>query len=173
MIIAHHRSPRAVRGVRRTTAVLALALVSGALSACAERVTTAPDPWGANDVVLGVGNPAQSLVGTTWVLRALDGDSMARDTARLLRFEAGANGVLTLNTTVGCNRISGRAQAIGSRLRVDELVQTKMACADPLGSLEARYASLLTEAGYFGVRGDTLWVHNDRFTRRARYEARR
>jgi heat shock protein HslJ len=136
-------------------------------------VSSAPDPWGANDVVLGVGNPAQSLVGTTWVLRALDDESMTRDSARTLRFEPAENGALSLSTTVGCNRINGRAQAIGSRLRVDALMQTKTACADPLGALEARYASLLAEAGYFGVRGDTLWVHNDRFTRRARYEARR
>jgi heat shock protein HslJ len=164
-ILAHQK--------RRAVALLALVFSLGALSACAERVSTAPDPWGANDVVLGVGNPAQALVGTTWVLRALDDDSMSRDTARTLRFEAAENGALSLSTTVGCNRISGRAQALGSRLRVDALMQTKMACADPLGSLEARYAALLAEAGYFGVRGDTLWVHNDRFTRRARYEARR
>lgn len=165
--------PSGVPASSKRTALTVVALTACVLSACAERVSTAPDPWGAHDLILGVGRPARSLEGTTWVLRALDADTLPADAARTLRFDPGADGALALSTTVGCNRITGRAQAIGARLRLEALAQTKMACGGPLGALEARYTGLLAEAAYFGVRGDTLWVHDARFERRARYEAQR
>lgn len=160
---------------RRRIGLVALvpAVALALLTACAERVTTAPDPWAPNDLILGVGDPSAALAGTTWELRALDGDTLPASALRTLRFAPAETGVLTLTTSVGCNRIAGRAQAVGARLRVQELVQTEMACLDPLGRLEARYTALLWEAGYFGVRGDTLWIHDGQFTRRARFEAQR
>lgn len=165
--------PSAVPASSKRITLTVVALAAWVLSACAERVSTGPDAWGARDLILGVGRPAQTLVGTTWVLRTLDADTLPGDTARTLRLDPRDDGALTLSTTVGCNRITGRAQTIGARLRVDALVQTKMACGGPLGVLEGRYTGLLREAAYFGVRGDTLWVHDARFERRARYEALR
>ena len=161
------------RGPRAYGALLVASALSALLTACAERVATAPDAWAPNDVILGAGAPAATLVGTTWTLRTLDGDRFEPRSPHTLRFTPVSTGVLSFETSVGCNRIGGRAEAVGARLRVTGLVQTEMACLGPLGAREARYTALLADVAYYGVRGDTLWLHDAQFTRRARFEAQR
>lgn len=151
----------------------ALAVLTVALSGCLERSATGPEPWRPNDLVLGVGSVAAPLVGTTWSLRELDDLSLgaARDSVRPLRFGSAPRGQVALSTSLGCNAMGGTVDTVGTRLRVSGLVSTDMHCGDALAALETSYGTMLHEAAYFGVRGDTLWLYDGGLRLRARYRA--
>ncbi len=69
----------------------------------------------------------------------------------------------------GCNRASGNYQDRGSRLAIDALMSTRMACHDALNQFEIRYYKLLSANPVYRIDSDTLTVtaggESARFTR--------
>ena len=59
-------------------------------------------------------------------------------------------------TTVGCNRISGRAEISGSRLAFGPMAATRMACPPPLDAVERQYLSALQAVRAYRIQGRTL-----------------
>jgi heat shock protein HslJ len=154
------------------TRVLSLVVLGVSLSACLERSSTGPEQWRPKDIVLGVGNAAAPLVGTTWALRELTDLSLgaARDSVRPLRVTRTLAGTLMLSASLGCNAIGASVDTVGTRLRVHSVFSTRIYCGE-LASLEVGYSTVLQEVAYFGVRGDSLWLYDAGFRIRARYEA--
>jgi heat shock protein HslJ len=155
------------------TRLIPFVVVSLALSACLERSSTGPEQWRPNDIVLGIGNVAAPLVGTTWSLRELASVSLgaARDSLRPLRFTDTHAGPFALSASLGCNAMGGTVDTVGTRLRVNRLQATAIGCGDALSALESAYGNALRDAAYFGVRGDTLWLYDGGLRLRARYRA--
>jgi heat shock protein HslJ len=141
-----------------------------ALGACAERATTGPDSWRPSDLVLGVGASATPLVGTRWQLVRLESEAVSAPFDGWLRVTPLA-GALDVQLSVGCNRIHGAVDTVGTRLRAASLVSTRMSCGEVLDTQERRATAALSATGYFGVRGDTLWLYDAVFRERMRLHA--
>lgn len=68
----------------------------------------------------------------------------------------------------GCNRANGSAYHADGRLEVPALSATRRACAEPLGTFEARYFSLLRAKPVLRVEGDTLMLLDERHSAKFR-----
>jgi heat shock protein HslJ len=109
----------------------------------------------------------QDLVGTSWAMISLDGDSqvgeMLGGQAVTLSFtsstEAGGSG--------GCNSFGATyfANSSTGSIAFSELVSTLMACADGgIGEVETAYFAALTSADQYDVSGSTLTITGDGHT---------
>jgi heat shock protein HslJ len=59
-------------------------------------------------------------------------------------------------STVGCNRIAGRAAVSESQLSFGPMAATRMACPPPLDAFERQYLAALQEARAYRLEGSTL-----------------
>jgi len=59
-------------------------------------------------------------------------------------------------STVGCNRIAGRAAVSESQLSFGPMAATRMACPPPLDAIERQYLAALQEARAYRLEGSTL-----------------
>ena len=59
-------------------------------------------------------------------------------------------------STVGCNRIAGRAAVSESQLSFGPMAATRMACPPPLDAIERQYLAALQEARAYRLEGATL-----------------
>ena len=63
-----------------------------------------------------------------------------------------------LSAFSGCNGGSAPAWHVAGRLEVSALIATRRACAEPLGTFEARYFKLLQARPVHRIEGDTLML---------------
>ena len=59
-------------------------------------------------------------------------------------------------STVGCNRISGRANLSEGQLSFGPMAATRMACPPPLDAIERQYLAALQAVRAFRLEGSTL-----------------
>jgi heat shock protein HslJ len=104
--------------------------------------------------------PDAPLVGTHWELDTLvegTGDTSAVSSVfgspPLLLTEDG-----TLEGGTGCNRIGGRYQPAGDRLRIDALATTKVGCDEPLTRQEAHLLAVLGSDPLVVIEGSRLML---------------
>ena len=62
--------------------------------------------------------------------------------------------------SAGCNTFSAIANIQGDQLRFDQVQSTKVACEDPMATVEAAYLQALNLATTWTVTGDTLLITN-------------
>ncbi len=99
----------------------------------------------------GMGAAAEELTGTAWRVEAVNGAG-AIDTANT-EFLIQADG--RFNTTIGCNRMSGKAAIAGSKLTFGLIASTKMFC-EHLMDLEQKYEAALADTQSFRIEGGLL-----------------
>ncbi len=99
----------------------------------------------------GMVDAAEELTGSTWRVEAVKGAG-AIDTANT-EFLIQPDG--RFNTTVGCNRMSGKAAIAGSKLTFGLIASTKMFCED-LMDLEQKYEAALAATQSFRTEGGLL-----------------
>jgi heat shock protein HslJ len=91
------------------------------------------------------------LIGT-WRVEVVKGHAVSdKAKTELLLAEDGS-----VNTTVGCNRIAGKAKIDGDRITFGPMASTMMACLDPLAQLEASYVATLRATRSFQIEGPKL-----------------
>ncbi len=95
---------------------------------------------------------AADLFGQKWLVNSIRGVStFDKFRSELLISEDGK-----VSTTVGCNRMVGRATIDGDRLTVGQLASTRKACPPPLMELEGKYAAALGTTRSFRIKGRLL-----------------
>lgn len=103
----------------------------------------------------GCGGPAvapDSLAGTNWSIRAIDGGDVEGGDLYFLRFDADR-----LYGRAGCNQFSGPFTLSGDTLTPGPIVSTRMACPEPRMGHERAMMALLDGPVTFAYEdGDTL-----------------
>lgn len=92
-----------------------------------------------------IAEPDLNIVGPTWTVTSIiDGDAVssvpAGATATLV-----FNGDGSINVNAGCNRGRGSWALEGAGLAIKDVFLTKMACADPAGSLENAVLAVINQ----------------------------
>ena len=95
---------------------------------------------------------AADLLGEKWLVEFVRGVS----TFDKFRTELLVSVDGKVSTTVGCNRMVGKATIDGDRLTVGQLASTRKACLPPLMELEGRYAAALGATRSFRIEGRRL-----------------
>jgi heat shock protein HslJ len=95
---------------------------------------------------------AAGLFGGKWLVESVRGVR----TFDKFRTELSISKDGKLGTTVGCNRMVGKAKIDGDRLTVGRLASTRKACPPPLMELEGRYAAALGATRSFRIEGRLL-----------------
>ncbi len=121
--------------------VATLALVAGACSSSGASPSASGDAAGLAPI---------ELPGTSWKLVDLDGTDPA-NTGALLTLDFRADG--NAGGSAGCNTYSGTYTVDGSKITFGPLLSTKMACEQPLMTMETTYLAGLQAASSFGVDG--------------------
>jgi heat shock protein HslJ len=65
-------------------------------------------------------------------------------------------------TSVGCNRMIGKAEIHGKTIIFGPMAMTRMACPPPLDDIETKYAAALEAARTFRRDGGALTFANDK-----------
>ena len=60
----------------------------------------------------------------------------------------------------GCNRFFAIVAVTGETIRFSGIGSTRMACAEPLATQEAKYLTALESAERFAIEGDGLVIHS-------------
>lgn len=113
--------------------------------------------------------PSDPLAGSRWALQSYGPAGQPKPAAGQPTAEFAAG---KISGNAGCNSFSGSYAVSGADLKVGELMQTAMACADPaLMQQESDYVNALLVARSFALAGDTLTIGYDggelRFVRQA------
>jgi len=103
-------------------------------------------------VISSPAHAAAGLFGQKWLVESVRGVR----TFDKLRTELLISKDGNVSTTVGCNRMSGKAMIDGDRLTVGQLASTRKACRPPLMELEGRYAAALGTTRSFRIEGRLL-----------------
>jgi heat shock protein HslJ len=92
------------------------------------------------------------ISGEPWQVTSVEGATVPEPGNT--RFAVEADGTFT--TSVGCNAMRGKAEIQGERLAIGPMASTRMACPEPLASLETSYVRALQQAVSFRRDGETL-----------------
>lgn len=95
---------------------------------------------------------AAELAGKNWRITHVSG--VAVPDVSKTHFAISADGIL--NTTVGCNGMSGRVTVSGSAVSIGPLAATRKACDATLMDLETRYQNALAETKSVAVDASSL-----------------
>ncbi len=98
------------------------------------------------------GSALTQISGERWQVTSVEGAAVP-DPAKS-RFEMQDDG--TFVASVGCNAMRGKAEIQGSSLTIGPLAATRMACPEPLGSLETAFQRALQQAAAFHRDGEML-----------------
>lgn len=104
-------------------------------------------------LILGACGGEDPLAGREFVVVDSDGIELAPGSALRVTFADG-----TLRVTGGCNVLSGGYSLRDERLIVGELVQTEMACDEPLMRLDADVAALVASSPSIARVADVLTI---------------
>jgi len=106
-------------------------------------------------LLVGCGNRASGLLGTTWRLIEIDGQAPLAGAEVTLQFEPDA-----VSGSTGCNHYYGEYKAGSNELAFGMLGQTEMACLEPEGLMaqERAYLDALSRAEQFTVADDQLRI---------------
>lgn len=96
-------------------------------------------------------NPPAFLIGQKWILKQIDGAKVESNNA-FIEFD-GQNNRFSARV---CNRISGSFTLSGTNLKIGNSISTKMACAEPLNSMETTFLNALEKVTRVEQDGDTL-----------------
>ena len=103
-------------------------------------------------VISSTVHAAAGLFGQKWLVESVRGvRTFDKFRTELLISKDGS-----VSTTVGCNRMFGKATIDGDRLTVGQLASTRKACGPPLMELEGRYAAALGTTRSFRIEGRLL-----------------
>lgn len=92
------------------------------------------------------------ISGERWQVTSVEGTAVP-DPAKS-RFEMQDDG--TFVATVGCNAMRGKAEIQESSLTIGPMASTRMACPEPLDSLEAAFQRALQQSVTYRRDGETL-----------------
>ena len=108
------------------------------------------------DAEEGAAPGAGELWSTAWRLVEIDGAAAIADAEATLEFpeQGRAAGRAT------CNRFFGSVTVSGDAIRFGQMGSTRMACAEPLATQEAKYLKALESAERFAIEGDALVIHS-------------
>ena len=123
--------------MHRTLALLALPLVSIAVTAC----TSSGSGSSPSASVAAV-----ELAGTSWVVTSVNGEFVDATNPPTIAF--GADG--TVSGTTGCNQYKGPYEVTGNQITVGALSMTMMLCEGPGGESETLFAP--------AMQGATTWA---------------
>ena len=127
--------------------VVAVALLGGACGSSG--AGSSPNP-SASGETSGATLGAIELVGTSWTLVDIDGIVPA-NAGRGVTLEFRADG--RAGGTAGCNTYNGSYTVDGAGISFGPLISTKMACEQPLMTLETTYLAGLQAATTYGMDG--------------------
>lgn len=96
--------------------------------------------------------PENPLVGSDWMLVALDGSPVAADSKASLTFASQTS----VNGNGGCNNFVGGVTLAGDSLAFGNLASTRMACMGEAMTLETRYFEALSQVTSYQQEGDRL-----------------
>jgi heat shock protein HslJ/uncharacterized lipoprotein YbaY len=103
----------------------------------------------------GDGAAPVGLIGTSWRVEDLGGESVPADAEGTLNFpEAGK-----VAGRAFCNRFSGGVEVTGSSIRFGPLAVTKMGCGQSANERESRFLQALQKAERYALDGSTLLVY--------------
>ena len=117
---------------------------------------------------------ARGIWNTSWRLQDLGGAGMVEGAEATLDFPEEGRVV----GRGGCNRFFAIVAVTGETIRFSGIGSTRMACAEPLATQEAKYLKALESAERFAIEGDGLVIHSSglaeplRFTRASRLPTR-
>ena len=144
-------------GPRRALSLVFIAAVVATVAACSGGAATpAPSASAAASVSAG----ALELDGTSWLLTdyiSPDGAAFTVPAAvtPLLAFEGG-----NLTGNAGCNTFSSTYTVTGDVIEIGPIMSTKMACEEPMASVEAAYLAALESIDKVAILDDgklQLW----------------
>jgi heat shock protein HslJ len=143
------QGPRRLRGL----SVLGLGLVIGLLAAACSGAAATPSP-AASTAGDGTGLDGVWLL-TDYV--SVDGTNFTVPSAVTpnIRFDGDA-----ASGQAGCNTFNAVAIINGNELRFDTVQSTKMACEDPMATVEAAFLQALSLSTTYTVTGDQLVITN-------------
>ena len=95
-----------------------------------------------------------SLVGTHWLAEDIDGGGVIDNAQSTLEFTSDNR----VAGRAGCNRYGGSVKLDGSKLKIEQVFATKMACAPALMDQETRFLQALEAASSFEVKDTKLLV---------------
>jgi len=145
------------RGSRRALSLVFVAAVVATVAACSGGAATpAPSASAAASASAG----ALELDGTSWLLTdyvSPDGAVFTVPAAvtPLLAFEGG-----NLTGNAGCNTFSSTYTVTGDAIELGPIMSTKMACEEPMASVEAAYLAALESVDKVAILEDgklQLW----------------
>jgi hypothetical protein len=106
------------------------------------------------------------LIGTYWSFKSYGeidrptqviGEGIARERAPHVQFTQ-VDGQGRVSASAGCNSMGGMYETIGTKLKIDSLVSTLMACDMALMKQEDTLAKALNQADNFEINGKRLRV---------------
>ncbi len=98
--------------------------------------------------------PVANLTGVTWVAEDIDGGGVIDNAQSTLEFTSDDR----VAGRAGCNRYGGSVKLDGSKLKIEQVFATKMACAPALMDQETRFLQALEAASSFEVKDTKLLV---------------
>ena len=140
------------------------ALVLAAIVAGCERQT--PEPTG-ELTAKPAGASASGIWTSAWRLTDLGGDGVIGSAEATLEFPEEGRAV----GRGSCNRFFAIVAVTGETIRFSGIGSTRMACADPLATQEAKYLKALESAERFAIEGDELVIHSSALAEPLRFSA--
>lgn len=102
-----------------------------------------------------------TLQNTYWRVDTLDGETFPMQATQRephIVLEAGESGVY--RAIVGCNRMRGAYTIDGDTLTFSPVAATRMACSEPLDTLERRFGEVMADVTGYAIAGETLVLQN-------------
>jgi heat shock protein HslJ len=99
---------------------------------------------------------AAGIWNTSWRLENLGGAGVIEGTEATLEFPEEGRVV----GRGSCNRFFAIVAVEGDTIRFSGIGSTRMACAEPLSTQEAKYLKALESAERFAIEGDELLIHS-------------
>src|SRR5690242_16059857 len=150
-------------GARRVLSLGLAATLAIVVAACSSggAASAAPASASASEAASAAGSAAPlSLDGTTWLLTdyiSPDGQSYTVPAAVTPQLSF-AGGQLTGNA--GCNTFNATYTVTGDAIEIGPIASTKMACAEPMATVEAAYLAALDSVNKVAILDDgklQLW----------------
>jgi heat shock protein HslJ len=147
------------RGPRRALSLVFIAAVVATVAACSGGAAT-PAPSASASAAESASAGALELDGTSWLLTdyiSPDGAVFTVPAAvtPLLAFEGG-----NLTGNAGCNTFSSTYTVTGDAIEIGPIMSTKMACEEPMASVEGAYLAALESIDKVAILDDgklQLW----------------